>query len=168
MLKPTKDWPAGELENNMRFRDAFNECYRHSECSRPRQTCDEIHSRVVAGAHRVWPGIRGARGRQGCAAGEICQRLKMPLNFTGSGVLDVHGDGEGQDRRGLGGRRVMVWVSAFSGSQVVSGTCVGREARGWPGYACGFLLQYDPLSLTSGVALDVYGDDSHGEWWNRG
>ncbi|KAF5334885.1 hypothetical protein D9611_009977 [Ephemerocybe angulata] len=94
--------------------------------------------------------------------------VTMPLNFAGSGTLDVHGDGEGQDRRVSGERRTMVWVSALSGSQVVSGTCVGREARGWPGYACDFPLQYDPLSLTSGVVLDVYGDDSHGEWWNRG
>ncbi|KAF6751589.1 hypothetical protein DFP72DRAFT_850706 [Ephemerocybe angulata] len=54
---------AGRLEANRRFRKAFNECYRHLESSRPRQTCDETHSRVVAGTSRVWAGIRATAQR---------------------------------------------------------------------------------------------------------
>lgn len=68
---------------------------------------------------------------------------------------------------GSGERRAMVSVSALHGSPR-SVWAVAREDAG----LCGRLsLQFDPLNLTSGVALEVDGDDSDGEWrawWNRG
>ncbi|KAF6750424.1 hypothetical protein DFP72DRAFT_1072430 [Ephemerocybe angulata] len=74
-------------------------------------------------------------------------------SFTGSGVLDLYGDGEGQDR-----------------GQIEAGSGNGVQWERTAGYVGAFLSQFDPSSLTNGVALDVYGADSDGEWrawWNR-
>ncbi|KAF5330222.1 hypothetical protein D9611_010568 [Ephemerocybe angulata] len=128
---------------------------------------------------------------------------------SGSGALDVHSDGEGQNRHGLGGtegngvgvgppwvtnRRCEVcgpWPARTAGlmlsltnwptsgvvldvygddsvasgelggvegygSQIVSGTCVGRDARGRRGYVGAFRANLGRSSLTNDGAVDVY------------
>ncbi|KAF5334990.1 hypothetical protein D9611_009975 [Ephemerocybe angulata] len=97
---------AGGLETD-RGPEAFNESYRlPSSAGGARHATKPIRGSSLG---CDVSGVPGFMERE--VAGLWCRRVPCrrfsrtayPLNFTGSGTLDVHGDGEGQDRRGLGG-----------------------------------------------------------------